>query len=43
VVLATGFNELLNLGRELGQGYAIAKPMPADALQAWVRDRPGDG
>jgi len=27
---------LLNLGCELGQGYGIARPMPADALLAWL-------
>ncbi len=26
------------LGITLGQGYAIARPMPADALQAWAGD-----
>ena len=28
---------LLQLGCELGQGYGIARPMPADALADWVR------
>ena len=27
---------LLQLGCELGQGYAIAKPMPADAVPGWM-------
>ncbi len=27
---------LLQLGCELGQGYGIAKPMPADALANWI-------
>jgi hypothetical protein len=30
---------LLRLGCDLGQGYAIARPMPADALPAWVATR----
>ncbi|MDD0837340.1 EAL domain-containing protein [Curvibacter sp. HBC61] len=29
---------LLEMGCRLGQGYGIARPMPADALQAWARD-----
>ena len=29
---------LLELGCELGQGYGIAHPMPADELPGWVRD-----
>lgn len=28
--------KLLHLGCELGQGYAIARPMPADALPGWL-------
>jgi EAL domain-containing protein (putative c-di-GMP-specific phosphodiesterase class I) len=28
---------LLKLGCELGQGWGIAKAMPADAIPAWVR------
>ncbi|MCB1916171.1 MAG: EAL domain-containing protein [Rhodocyclaceae bacterium] len=28
---------LLELGCELGQGYGIARPMPADAVPGWVR------
>ena len=28
---------LLQLGCELGQGFGIARPMPADALQAWSK------
>ncbi|MBA4502557.1 sensor domain-containing protein [Marinobacterium marinum] len=31
--------ELLALGCELGQGYAIARPMPAEALPAWLSRR----
>ncbi|OYU46409.1 MAG: hypothetical protein CFE44_02310 [Burkholderiales bacterium PBB4] len=31
---------LLALGCPLAQGYAIARPMPADALPAWVQDWP---
>ncbi|WP_297323972.1 PAS domain S-box protein [Nitrosomonas sp.] len=27
---------LINLGCELGQGYGIAKPMPAEAFPAWL-------
>ena len=27
---------LLQLGCDLAQGYGIARPMPADALPAWV-------
>jgi len=34
---------LLELGCELGQGYAIARPMAANALQAWLDDRPDNG
>lgn len=30
---------LLELGCELGQGYAIARPMAANALQAWLDNR----
>ncbi|KAA0874163.1 putative bifunctional diguanylate cyclase/phosphodiesterase [Nitrincola tapanii] len=30
--------KLLEMGCELGQGYAIAKPMPAEAIQAWVEE-----
>lgn len=33
---------LLALGCEWGQGYAIAKPMAADALHTWVTNRLGD-
>jgi EAL domain-containing protein (putative c-di-GMP-specific phosphodiesterase class I) len=29
---------LLQLGCECGQGYAIARPMPAAAIPAWVQD-----
>ena len=29
---------LLRLGCELAQGYGIAKPMPADAIPAWIND-----
>lgn len=29
---------LLRLGCDFGQGYGIAKPMPADELPAWVRN-----
>lgn len=28
---------LLELGCQLGQGYAIARPMPADAVHGWLR------
>jgi EAL domain-containing protein (putative c-di-GMP-specific phosphodiesterase class I) len=28
---------LKSLGCELGQGYGIAKPMPADALPGWIK------
>ncbi len=28
------------LGVEYGQGYAIARPMPADAVPGWIRSRP---
>jgi len=34
---------LLELGCELGQGYAIARPMAANALQAWLDNRSGNG
>ena len=27
---------LLQLGCDLAQGYGISRPMPADAMQAWV-------
>ena len=37
------YQSLMELGCELGQGYAIAKPMPAEALQAWLDDQPGGG
>jgi len=29
---------LLQLGCELGQGYAIARPMPADDIKDWIRE-----
>jgi diguanylate cyclase (GGDEF)-like protein/PAS domain S-box-containing protein len=29
---------LINLGCEIGQGYAIAKPMPSDEVLSWVSD-----
>jgi EAL domain-containing protein (putative c-di-GMP-specific phosphodiesterase class I) len=29
---------LLNLGCSLAQGYAIARPMPGQALPAWIHD-----
>lgn len=32
--------KLLQLGCELGQGYAIARPMPADAIEVWMQNRP---
>jgi len=28
---------LLQIGCELGQGYGIARPMPADAIDGWIR------
>jgi EAL domain-containing protein (putative c-di-GMP-specific phosphodiesterase class I) len=28
---------LLELGCELGQGYGIARPMPADQLPDWIK------
>jgi len=28
--------KLLSLGCELGQGYGIAKPMPADTVLEWA-------
>src|SRR5690554_1163056 len=31
---------LLELGCELAQGYGIARPMPADALEAWMTEWP---
>jgi len=31
---------LLELGCELAQGYGIARPMPADALEAWMVEWP---
>ncbi|MDR9426054.1 MAG: EAL domain-containing protein [Marinobacter sp.] len=34
---------LLELGCELGQGYAIARPMAANALQSWLDNRSGNG
>ncbi len=33
------YQSLLDLGCELGQGYAIAKPMPADAVPSWLDNR----
>ncbi|MCX7626975.1 MAG: EAL domain-containing protein, partial [Methylophilaceae bacterium] len=30
--------QLLRMGCELAQGYGIAKPMPPEAVPAWVRD-----
>lgn len=30
--------ELLRLGCELGQGYAIARPMPADVIPEWLKE-----
>ena len=32
---------LLSMGCELGQGYGIARPMPADDFPAWVKDFDG--
>ena len=32
------FQALRNLGCDLGQGYGIARPMPAPALIAWVNE-----
>ncbi|HVK99125.1 MAG TPA: EAL domain-containing protein, partial [Dongiaceae bacterium] len=32
---------LLKLGCELGQGYGIARPMPADQIPAWVQSSNG--
>ena len=29
---------LLRVGCDLGQGYGIARPMPAEALPGWIRD-----
>lgn len=31
---------LINLGCAFGQGYGIARPMPAEELAAWMRSRP---
>jgi diguanylate cyclase (GGDEF)-like protein/PAS domain S-box-containing protein len=31
---------LINLGCHFGQGYGIARPMPAEELGHWVRNRP---
>jgi EAL domain-containing protein (putative c-di-GMP-specific phosphodiesterase class I) len=31
--------KLLSLGCEMGQGYGIAKPMPADAVVPWATAR----
>ncbi|MDD2761794.1 MAG: EAL domain-containing protein, partial [Methylomonas sp.] len=33
--------ELVKLGCEYAQGYAIARPMPADALLEWLKKWPG--
>ena len=30
---------LLHLGCELGQGYGIARPMPADDIHKWLANR----
>ncbi|WP_320827099.1 EAL domain-containing protein [Reinekea sp.] len=34
--------KLLSLGCELGQGYGIARPMPADALPGWAENWQAD-
>ena len=34
---------LQSLGCPSGQGFLMARPMPAAALQAWWRGRPGRG
>ena len=31
--------QLVTLGSHIGQGYGIARPMPADAVQKWLHDR----
>lgn len=33
------WNALRGLGCDLAQGYFIARPMPADAVRAWLRER----
>lgn len=33
----THFQTLLEMGCDIGQGYGIARPMPADALFAWAQ------
>lgn len=33
---------LIKLGCNVGQGFGIARPMPADELAFWIRNRPGD-
>ena len=35
-ILLGGVLALLALGCELGQGYGIARPMPADRIPEWV-------
>jgi EAL domain-containing protein (putative c-di-GMP-specific phosphodiesterase class I) len=34
------YQALLDMGCELGQGYGIARPMPADELTTWRRKVP---
>jgi EAL domain-containing protein (putative c-di-GMP-specific phosphodiesterase class I) len=33
------YQALLNMGCEVGQGYWIARPMPANALITWLNER----
>jgi len=39
VETAKHFQALLDMGCELGQGFGIARPMPAEELLAWCRNR----
>jgi diguanylate cyclase len=33
-------NELRDLGCDFAQGYHLSRPLPADELERWLRERP---